>query len=121
MTKEDIRLVSHLLQIPVWNKPSTPCLSSRIAFGEKITSEKLRAIEKAENIIISLGIQQVRIRYHTGAIARIEVQPSDFQLILKQYESISKALKQLGFQYITLDLEGYKRGSLHLLNQNKNK
>jgi len=120
MTKKEIRLISHLLQIPVWNKPSTPCLSSRVAFGERITSEKLRAIEKAENIIHNLGIQQVRVRYHTGAIARIEVHPSDFSSILQNYDLLSKALKQVGFQYITLDLEGYRKGSLHLLNNNQN-
>ncbi|MBI5392649.1 ATP-dependent sacrificial sulfur transferase LarE [Candidatus Woesearchaeota archaeon] len=118
MTKEEIRLVSHLLHIQVWDKPSTPCLSSRVAFGERITSEKLSNIEKAENLIHSLGIKQVRVRYHANSIARIEIDPLDFRKIFEHYESVSKALKQLGFQCITVDLEGYKRGNLHLLNNN---
>ncbi|MEH7142323.1 ATP-dependent sacrificial sulfur transferase LarE [Priestia megaterium] len=110
--KEEIRELSRDLDLPTWNKPSFACLSSRIAYGEKITKEKLTKVEKAEAYLKTFNILQVRVRTHQE-IARIEVERNDMKLILDNHESISKELKKIGYQYITLDLIGYQSGSMN--------
>ncbi|KKI94157.1 ATP-utilizing protein [Bacillus sp. SA1-12] len=110
--KEEIRELSREFDLPTWNKPSFACLSSRIAYGEKITFEKLSKVEKAEAYLKSLHIRQVRVRTHQE-IARIEVEPNDMKIILENHESISKELTNYGYKYITLDLIGYKSGSMN--------
>lgn len=110
--KEEIRELSRQLDLPTWNKPSFACLSSRIAYGEEITIDKLTKVEKAEAYLKTLHIRQVRVRTHQE-MARIEVEPNDMKIVLENHESISKELQNYGYQYITLDLIGYKSGSMN--------
>jgi uncharacterized protein len=94
-----------------WNKPSSPCLASRIPYGEEITRERLRTIDRAEEIVQSLGIHRVRVRLH-GTIARMEVDTEEMGLVLARKEELVARLKKLGILYVTLDLEGYRSGSM---------
>lgn len=110
--KQEIRELSQRLGLPTWDKPSFACLSSRIAYGERITNEKLGKIERAEAFLKSLQIRQVRVRTHEG-IARIEVEPQDLQKVVEHHEEIVNALQSYGYQYVTLDLLGYKSGSMN--------
>jgi uncharacterized protein len=111
ITKQDIRDIARDLDLPVWQKPSAACLSSRIPYGDAITEGKLRRIEDAETYLASLGIGQVRVRLH-GDLARIEVHKEDRDTILVQQSAIAKKLRSLGFAYVTLDIEGYRSGSM---------
>lgn len=126
LTKNDIRQASKKMKLPTWNKPACACLASRIPYGEKITHHKLRMIEKAEkNIRDILGgaSTNIRVRIH-GHVARIEL---DFRIIKALFKGdimkkISEKLKDLGFSYITLDLEGFRSGSMNeVLNSKKEK
>ncbi|MCM3790093.1 ATP-dependent sacrificial sulfur transferase LarE [Domibacillus indicus] len=110
--KEEIRRLSQQFHLPTWDKPSFACLSSRIAYGEEITKEKLTKVERAEAYLKSLSIRQVRVRTH-GEIARIEVEPADLALILEYHAAIDKRLKQFGYKYVSLDLAGYRSGSMN--------
>ena len=110
--KEEIRELARQFDLPNWNKPSLACLSSRIAWGEKITMEKLNKVEKSEAFLKSLGIQQVRVRTHEE-IARIEVEKQDMQRVLDYHDQIAKSLQQFGYKYISLDLVGYHSGSMN--------
>ncbi|MBU1852976.1 MAG: ATP-dependent sacrificial sulfur transferase LarE [Candidatus Omnitrophica bacterium] len=113
-TKNDIRLFSKKLNLKTWDLPAMACLASRIPYGEEIHKNTLRKIEKAERFIRALGIDQVRVRYHSD-IARIEVRRKDIKRFLKNFfcDKIIRYLKSLGFCYIVLDLEGYRAGSLN--------
>lgn len=110
--KEEVRELSKQLNLPTWEKPSFACLSSRIAYGEKITQEKLTKIEQSESYLRSLGIRQVRVRTHQE-IARIEVEPEDMKLVLMHHHQITENLQSFGYKYITLDLQGYMSGSMN--------
>ncbi|SIQ40502.1 ATP-dependent sacrificial sulfur transferase LarE [Domibacillus enclensis] len=110
--KEEIRMLSRQFHLSTWDKPSFACLSSRIAYGETITKEKLTKVEKAEAYIKSLSVRQVRVRTH-GDTARIEVEPDDMALVLEYHAAIDKRLKQFGYKYVSLDLAGYKSGSMN--------
>jgi uncharacterized protein len=110
--KEDIRAICREMGLPFWNKPSAACLASRIPYGEKITKEKLAMVEKAEDYLKSLGFSQVRVRAH-GRIARIEVPKGDMGWVLTSGDEIAKELKKLGFQYVALDLQGFRSGSMN--------
>jgi uncharacterized protein len=114
LNKEAVRELSHSLKLSTWNKPAQACLSSRFPYGTEITVEHLKQVDQAERILRSKGFTQVRVRYH-GSIARIELNPDELSRALAAplREEITKAIKALGFQYITLDLEGYQRGSLN--------
>lgn len=111
ITKQDIRNIARELGLRVWQKPSAACISSRIPYGETITGEKLRMIEAAEVFLAGLGIGQLRVRLH-GTIARIEVHKEDMGKILEQQTAVTGTFRSLGFTYITLDLEGYRSGSM---------
>lgn len=114
LTKDEIRALSKEMGIPTWDKPALACLASRIPYGSEITNEKLRRVDKAETYLRTKGFYQVRVRDH-GDIARIEVLPDDFEAFLASdfnNEVISK-LKEFGYLYITIDLEGYKTGSMN--------
>ena len=111
-TKLEIRALARYLELPTWNKPASACLASRIPYGESVSIEKLSQIERAESILWELGYRGVRVRHH-GEIARIEVQPEQMQGIIGDADRISKSFKEIGFRYITLDLSGYRRGSLN--------
>jgi len=110
-TKEDIRSLAHAMGLNFWDKPSSACLASRIPYGEKITQERLQVIEKAEEVLRSCGIPGGRIRLQ-GTFARIEVLPEQMDLVLIRRKEILQAIKRLGILYITLDLEGYRSGSM---------
>ena len=111
ITKQDIRAIAKECGLPVWQKPSAACLSSRIPYGDPITPEKLRRIEEAEAFLAGLGIGQLRVRVH-GNMARIEVHKEEMGRILDQQDSVAAKLRAIGFSYVTLDLEGYRSGSM---------
>lgn len=110
--KEEIRKLSKQFKLPTWDKPSFACLSSRIAYGEYITKEKLTKVDKAERFLKSLSIRQVRVRTHQD-IARIEVEPNDMKVVLEHHDRIVRELQHYGYKYITLDLLGYQSGSMN--------
>jgi pyridinium-3,5-biscarboxylic acid mononucleotide sulfurtransferase len=110
--KVDIRALAQRLGLPNWNKPAFACLSSRIAYGETVTPEKLRALGQAERFLRGLGLQQFRVRQH-DQIARIEVMPDSFGVLVEHRAAITAQFKELGFVYVTLDLEGFRSGSMH--------
>jgi uncharacterized protein len=114
LTKDNIRLLSKEMNLPTWNKPSNSCLATRIPYGNEITLEKLKKIEKAEDFIHDLGIEQVRVRYYNN-LAKIEIREEDILLLMEEdsRKKIIDKLKQLGFIYITLDLQGYRSGSMN--------
>lgn len=112
LTKNDIREMSKALGLPTWAKPSLACLASRFAYGDKITDERLRRVSDAERILFSAGFEQARVRIH-GDIARIEVTPENFEKLLELREKIYSEFNALGFSYITMDLKGYRTGSMN--------
>lgn len=114
LTKLEIRRLSRELGLPTWDKPSLACLSSRIPYGSEVTPEKLRTIERAEDVLRGLGLRQFRVRHH-DAVARLEVDPRDFEEIVRSpvRELVVGRLKELGFRYVALDLQGYRTGSLN--------
>ncbi len=113
-TKNDIRALSKKMGLPTWNKPSFACLSSRIPYGQEITSKKLHMIDAAEQYLLDLGFRQVRVRHH-GDIARIEVAPEERQKFFdeKIMDDVASKLRSIGFNYVTLDLNGYRTGSMN--------
>ena len=113
LCKAEIRELSKEMNLPTWNKPSMACLASRIPYGEILTAEKLSMVESAEEFLLSAGFSQLRVRVH-GKIARVEVLPEEFETAIKIREKISARLKNLGFDYVTLDLQGYRVGSMNL-------
>ncbi|MDO4960458.1 MAG: ATP-dependent sacrificial sulfur transferase LarE [Eubacteriales bacterium] len=112
--KEEIRILSKELGLPTWSKPSFACLASRFVYGEKIDEEKLGMVEKAEQLLMDLGFRQLRVRIH-GKLARIEVTPDEFERIMPEETRrlIYDSLKGYGFSYVTLDLMGYRTGSMN--------
>ncbi|WXJ96314.1 Pyridinium-3,5-bisthiocarboxylic acid mononucleotide synthase [Neomoorella carbonis] len=114
LTKEEIRQLARHLNLPNWDKPSMACLSSRIPYGQAITPEKLEQVAAAEAFLRQLGLREIRVRHH-GAIARLEVNPSAFALLIdaKVREKLVNRFHELGFTYITLDLEGFRSGSMN--------
>jgi uncharacterized protein len=112
LNKEDIRRLSKKLGLSSWNKPSLACLASRIPYGTKITAGLLKRIDQAEEYLNSLGFEQVRLRHYNG-LCRIEVGKNDLRRILNKRRRIVERLKVLGYNYVTLDLEGYRTGSLN--------
>lgn len=113
-TKEDIRALSREMNLQTWDKPSYACLASRIPYGQEITKEKLRMVEESEQFLLDLGLRQVRIRHH-GDIARIEVSPGEMEKLfsLDMMDRIGNRLKEIGFSYASLDLKGYRTGSMN--------
>ena len=114
LTKNDIRLLSKELGLATWNKQSFACLSSRFVYGEEITEKKLHMVDEAEQYLLDLGFHQVRVRIH-DTIARIEVAKEEFAKLLHEdiADGIACRLKQLGFSYVTMDLGGYRMGSMN--------
>lgn len=112
--KEEIRPIARLLGLSNSEQPSTTCLSSRIPYGQPVTAAKLEAIERAETFLYGLGLVQVRVR-HYGDTARIEVDPADMDKVLAAREKIADRFRRIGFVYITLDLEGYRSGSMNAI------
>lgn len=112
LTKEDIRELARNAGLPNWNKPTAACLSSRIPYGTLISIEMLSQVEQAERVLRNIGLRQVRVRHH-DTIARVEVEPGEFEKVLEQREVIVTALQGLGYTYVSLDLAGFKSGSMN--------
>lgn len=114
LTKEEIRQLARDRGLSVWNKPSLACLASRIPYGSAISEQRLNRIDRAEEVIRAHGIQQVRVRDH-GEIARIEVAPEEIALLLKEEVRtvVVRALKESGYRYVSIDLEGYRTGAMN--------
>jgi uncharacterized protein len=113
MSKNVIRTVCDFLGLEVADKPAMPCMASRIAYGQEVNVDKLKQVEAAEDFLNGLGFRVLRVRHH-GDTARIEIAPQDFELAMKHRETISQKLHDLGFLYVTLDLDGFKSGSLNV-------
>jgi len=111
LSKSDIRALSKKRGLPTWNKASFSCLATRIPHGNEVTEPKLRQIEQAEDVLYQLGFSQFRVRHHDHT-ARIEVPAESFPLILQNHEKIVQQFKEAGFVYVSLDLQGYRTGSM---------
>ncbi len=111
-TKREIRELSKRLGLPTWNKQSFACLATRFVYGEEITEKKLDMVDRSEQLLLDMGFHQLRVRIH-GNIARIEVMPDEFEKLIKNRENIYIRLKSLGFDYVTMDLQGYRTGSMN--------
>jgi len=112
LTKEDIRALSKKMGLSTWDKPSLACLASRIPYGVKITSDILSRINRAETYLRKIGLKQVRLRHYNG-LCRIEVLKSDINKVINKRDKIIDRLKKLGYNYVTVDLEGYRTGSMN--------
>jgi uncharacterized protein len=116
-TKAEVRALAAHWQLPVWDKPASPCLSSRIAYGEEVTPERLAMIDRGEQYLRSLGLAEVRVRYHRGDVARLEV-PAESIARLAAVDvrgPLVAHFRALGFKFVTIDLEGFRSGSLNQL------
>jgi uncharacterized protein len=114
MSKSEIRELSLKHELVTWDKPSSPCLSSRIAYGVPVTRRRLSQVEKAEAYIRELGFREFRVRVH-GEIARIEISKHEMERFLQpeSFEAVNSAIRKLGFKHVTLDLGGFRSGSLN--------
>jgi uncharacterized protein len=113
LSKADVRALSRLLAVPTWDKPAMACLSSRVPYGDEITVEKLSQIDRAEQFLRDFGYRQLRVRHH-GQIARIELPPEAIPGFLGAHaEQTTAYFKELGFLYVTLDLQGFRSGSMN--------
>jgi pyridinium-3,5-biscarboxylic acid mononucleotide sulfurtransferase len=117
LTKAEIRELSRERGLPTWDKPAMACLSSRIPYGTPVTVEALSSVDQAEAYLRSLGIRQLRVRHHVlpsgDTIARVETDDDGMNIVLSSREQIGKRLKELGYLYVTLDLTGYRMGSMN--------
>jgi pyridinium-3,5-biscarboxylic acid mononucleotide sulfurtransferase len=112
LTKSDVRALSAARGLPTADKPASPCLASRFAYGVRVTSEGLQRIDRAEDLLRDLGFEVLRVRDH-GELARIEVPPEAIELVTAQRDIIERELKSLGFTFVTVDLGGFRSGSLN--------
>jgi uncharacterized protein len=114
LTKDDIRELSRELGLPTWEKQSFACLSSRFPYGQSITPEKLKMVDEAEQLLLDLGFRQVRVRHH-DTLARIEIDESQFPKIMEKdmRDRIYSRFREIGFTYVSLDLAGYRTGSMN--------
>ncbi len=117
ITKDEVRQLAARWELPVWNKPASPCLSSRVAYGEEVTPERLAMIDAAERFLRGAGLREVRVRYHKGDLARLEVAIDDLpKLTAPDFRApLVTKFRELGFQYVSLDLEGFRSGSQNLV------
>lgn len=116
-TKADVRALARHWQLDVWDKPASPCLSSRLAPGVTVTAERTARVEAAERHLRELGFRECRVRLHEGELARVEVPFAELPTLAEpaRREALTRRLRELGFQYVTLDLEGFRSGSLNAL------
>lgn len=119
LTKAEVRQLAAEWDLPVWDKPATPCLSSRIAYGEEVTPKRLAMIDRAEQYLRGLGLREFRVRYHKGELARIEAPLSELPRLIEAdaRQNLTAEFRRLGFKFVTLDLEGFRSGSLNQLVQ----
>jgi uncharacterized protein len=113
--KAEVRALARAWDLPTWDKPATPCLSSRIAYGEEVTPERVRLIDQAEHWLRERGFRLLRVRYHKGDLARVEVPVEELPRLAvpELRDAMVRAFRALGFKYVTLDLEGFRSGSLN--------
>jgi uncharacterized protein len=113
-TKGEVRELSNALGLDTWDKPSFACLASRFPYGEEITLEELKMIDEAEAFLLGLGFKQIRVRHH-GNLARIEIYPEEIERLLDRSlrEKVVSHLKKIGYHYVTLDLQGFRSGSMN--------
>jgi uncharacterized protein len=116
-TKADVRALALAWDLPTWDKPASPCLSSRLAPGVEVTHERTARVEEAEKYLHALGYRECRVRLHEGDLARIEVPPAGLARLLEPaiHEEMVRRFKELGFRFVTLDLEGFRSGNLNQL------
>jgi uncharacterized protein len=112
LTKSEIRQMSAAMGLPTADKPASPCLASRFAYGVRVTPEGLRRVDRAEEFVRSLGFEVLRVRDH-GDLARVEVEPADIERASLLADEITAGLTDLGYRYVTLDLAGFRSGSLN--------
>ena len=112
LTKDDVRKLAQEWDLSVWDRPSMPCLSSRIPYETKITVELLSRVDRAENIVRSMGVTDVRVRDYDDT-ARIEIRKEEIQIILNRSEELNEKISDLGYRYVTLDLAGLRSGNLN--------
>jgi pyridinium-3,5-biscarboxylic acid mononucleotide sulfurtransferase len=114
MSKAEVRLLSRAAELPTWDKPASPCLSSRIAYGTPVTIERLSKIDRGEEILRELGFREFRVRHH-DTLVRLEIAPSEMDKVLKQevVEELAHRFRSLGFKYVTLDLQGFRSGAMN--------
>lgn len=112
LTKDEIRALSRERGLPTWDKPAMACLSSRIPYGTPVTIDALDRIEEAEAFLRTLGLRQLRVRHH-GDVARIEVEANDVNALVERREEVVERLKELGYRYVTVDLAGFRSGSMN--------
>ena len=110
--KQEIRELSKELGLPTWSKPSLACLATRFPYGDEITAEKLSMVEKGERFLFDNGFRQARVRIH-GQLARIEILPEEFDKLIAISEQVNEVFKALGFHYVSMDLGGYRSGSMN--------
>lgn len=113
--KADVRALARSWGLPVWDKPAAPCLSSRIAYGEEVTPERVRMVDQAEAWLRGHGLRLLRVRYHKGDLARVEVAPEEFPRLAADpvRSDLVAAFRGFGFKFVTIDLEGFRSGSLN--------
>jgi uncharacterized protein len=114
LTKAEVRELSRSMGLPTWSKPSMACLASRFPYGTEITMQRLEQIKRGEEQLRSLGLRQLRVRYH-GDLARVEVEPEEIERLLDKNirAEVVRLLKEIGFIYVTLDLQGYRTGAMN--------
>jgi uncharacterized protein len=117
ITKQELRALAADWDLPVWDKPAMPCLASRIAYGEEVTAERLEMVDRAERFLRQQGLTVVRVRYHRGDVARLEVPVEQLPQLCQDAirRTLVAHLRELGFRFVTLDLEGFRSGSLNQL------
>jgi uncharacterized protein len=114
MSKREVRELSRRLGLPTWDKPASPCLSSRIAYGTPVTIERLRTVDRGEEIMRELGFREFRVRHH-DELVRLEIAPAELDLALRRevVDELAERFRALGFRYVTLDLHGYRTGAMN--------
>jgi pyridinium-3,5-biscarboxylic acid mononucleotide sulfurtransferase len=122
LSKAEIRQLSRAQNLPTWDKPASPCLSSRIAYGVPVSIERLDKVERGEQILRDFGFVEFRVRLH-GELVRLEIAPSELEraLRIETTDQLAKAFRQLGFRYVTLDLHGYRSGAMNEILENNSK
>lgn len=117
INKATVRELAAFWQLPVWNKPAMPCLSSRIAYGEEVTAGRLRMIDQAEQFLSERGFVELRVRYHKGDLARVEVSESELPRLIQEplRSELTAYFEELGFKFVSIDLNGFRSGNLNTL------
>jgi uncharacterized protein len=114
LNKSEVRELSRKATLPTWDKPASPCLSSRIAYGTTVTIERLSKIDRGEEILREFGFREFRVRHH-DQLVRLEIAPAEMDRVLRRdlFDELSRRFRELGFKYVTLDLEGFRSGSMN--------